>query len=213
MNSFDEVRKFYQERGIGARVGFGKSPMVLVVDMTNGFTDPHTPIGADLPGVVEQTRRILAAARERRVPIIFTSIAYHNPEVEGDVWVVKAPALKMLRFGTPWVEVDERLERREEEHVIYKAYTSSFAGTDLLSRLRALKVDTILLCGVSTSGCIRASAVDAVQSGFRCIVAEEAVGDRAELPHLASLLDMDSKYADVVPVSEVLSYLASLKPA
>jgi nicotinamidase-related amidase len=207
VEDFSDAKALYEKKGLGSRVGWGSRPAVLVVDITNGFSDPASPVGADLTAVIGETNRLLEAARNFGVPVIFTSIAYDDPAVEGGYWVKKIPALRVLRKGTPAVEVDPRLNRRPSEPVIFKCYTSAFFGTHLQALLQHLGVDTLIVCGTSTSGCIRATACDAVQLGFRCIVPETAVGDRAEAPHRANLFDIDSKYADVLPLQDVLAEL------
>jgi maleamate amidohydrolase len=207
MENFDATRELYERKGFARRIGWGAMPALLVVDLTNGFTDPDSPLGADLAGVIGETNRLLAAARGHEVPVIFTSIAYHDPDLEGGHWVTKIPSLRMLRHGTPAVEVDTRLGRQPTEPVVYRCFTSSFFGTHLQSVLQHLRIDTLLVCGASTSGCIRATATDAIQLGFRCIVPESAVGDRASEPHRANLFDIDAKYADVMPLEAVLAAL------
>jgi len=213
VEDFSDARALYAKKGLGSRIGWGARPAVIVVDMTNGFTDPGSPVGADLAEVIAETNRVLDVARKSGVPVIFTSIAYEDPDVEGGHWVRKIPALRVLRKGTPAVDVDVRLNRNPHEPVIYKCYTSSFFGTHLQALLQHLGVDTLVVCGTSTSGCIRATACDAVQLGFRCIVPETAVGDRAEAPHRANLFDIDSKYADVVPIPDVLEALQRIAVA
>jgi len=207
MEDFSDAKALYARKGLGSRTGWGTRPAIIVVDVTNGFTDPESPVGADLTEVIAETNRVLDVARKSGVPVIFTSIAYEDPDVEGGHWVRKIPALRVLRKGTTAVDVDARLNRKPSEPVIYKCYTSSFFGTHLQALLQHLSVDTVIVCGTSTSGCIRATACDAVQLGFRCIVPETAVGDRAEAPHRANLFDIDSKYADVMSLPEVLSEL------
>jgi nicotinamidase-related amidase len=177
-----------------------------VIDLTNGFTDPQSALGSDLAAVIKETVRLL---NEARALGIYTSIAYHNPEMEGGHWVRKIPSLAMLRFGAKAIEVDDRLGRRPSEPVLYRCFTSAFAGTHLQPMLQFLGIDALLVCGTSTSGCIRATAADAVQLGYRCIVPESAVGDRAEGPHQANLFDIDAKYGDVMPTDAVLSDLSA----
>ncbi len=213
MEDFSDARALYAKKGLGGRIGWGARPAVIVVDVTNGFTDPGSPVGADLAEVIAETNRVLDVARKSGVPVIFTSIAYEDPDIEGGHWVRKIPALRVLRKGTPAVDVDVRLNRNPHEPVIYKCYTSSFFGTHLQALLQHLRVDTLVVCGTSTSGCIRATACDAVQLGFRCIVPETAVGDRAEAPHRANLFDIDSKYADVMPIRDVLEALQRIAAA
>lgn len=207
MQDFASVKSFYQTRGLAERVGWGTKPAILVVDLTKGFTDPDSPLGSDLGDVILETNRVIDAARASSMPVIFTSIAYDDPERDAGFWLKKIPSLAVLRSGTAEVEVDPRLERRADEPVIVKRFGSSFAGTDLQARLSFAGVDTLVLCGTSTSGCIRATAIDAIQHGFRCIVPESAVGDRAEAPHIANLFDIDAKYGDVVTTDEVIARL------
>ena len=201
------VKDAYKAKGIGARIGWGKRPAVIVVDLAKAFTDPNCPLGGEVSFAVEETLRILTVAREIDMPIFFTSVAYHNPEIEGGVFVAKIPALRILKYGSEWVQIDPRLQRRDNEIIIYKEYSSSFFGTHLHSILHSLGVDTIIICGASTSGCIRLTAADGIQLGYRCIIPETAVCDRAEGPHKANLFDMDSKYGDVVTTDSVVAKL------
>lgn len=210
MNELRDVGTFYSARGIGSRTGWGERPALIVIDLTAGFTNPDLPLGSDLTGVIAETRRLLATARAGAMPVFFTSIAYHDPDAEGGYWVAKIPALRTLRMGTDLVEVDPRLARRDDEPLIYKRFASMFAGTPLAAMLQFRGVDTLIACGTTTSGCIRASVVDGVQLGFRCIVPEQAVGDRAQAPHQASLFDIDHKYADVLPMHEVLDAMVRI---
>lgn len=210
MEDFSEAKALYAKKGLGSRVGWGTRPAVIVVDVTNGFTDPESPVGSDLTDVIAEINRVLEVARGANVPVIYTSIAYDNPEIEGGHWIRKIPALRVLQKGTPAVDVDARLNRKPSEPVLYKCYTSSFFGTHLQALLQHLGVDTLIVCGCSTSGCIRATACDGVQLGFRCIVPESAVGDRSDAPHRANLFDIDSKYADVMLMSEVLDELGRI---
>jgi nicotinamidase-related amidase len=205
----DMLRRL-EERGLGRELGFGRRPAVLAIDLVNAFTDSKLPLGADLDSVLEHARRVLDQARAAGVPILFTTVAYDDTDLaDAGLWAVKVPASASLRAGTPEVELDARLGRRAGESVLVKKYASAFFGTDLVSRLNARTVDTIVIVGCTTSGCVRASAVDAIQNGFRPIVVREAVGDRDPGAHEQSLLDLQAKYADVVPVDSVLAHLAS----
>ena len=199
-----------EARGLTRELGFGERPAVLAVDLVNAFTDPRLPFGADLDAVVEQARRVLDEGRRTGLPILFTTVAYEDADLaDAGVWAIKVPASATLRLGSPEVEQDDRLGRAEGESILVKKYASAFFGTDLVSRLNARTVDTIVIVGCTTSGCVRASAVDAIQNGFRPIVVREAVGDRDPGAHEQSLLDLQAKYADVVPVDSVLAHLAS----
>jgi maleamate amidohydrolase len=187
----------------GGDLGFGPRPAVVVVDLLVGFTDAESPLGADLGDVVEATRRLLDGAREAGVPVIFTTVVYDQAnERAAAVFLRKVPALEVLRPGSRWIEVDPRLGRRAEEPVLAKAFASAFFGTPLASMLAGR--DTLVVCGASTSGCIRATVVDALQHGLVPVVPRECVGDRWQAAHEANLLDVDAKYGDVVSIDDAL---------
>jgi nicotinamidase-related amidase len=206
----DETREIYERARLGQSVTLGKRPAVLVVDFSRGFTDPECTMGSDLTQEVEATNRLLATAREREIPIIFTTIGFEPNLKDGSLWLEKAPGLGDLVVGGKWVEIDPRLERRDEETVILKKGASAFFGTNLPSILVSQGVDTVIMCGATTSGCIRATAIDLLQYGYPTLVPRECVGDRAQGPHEANLVDIQAKYADVVPVEEVLAYVESV---
>jgi nicotinamidase-related amidase len=205
-----ETKDFYRERGIGARIGFGHNPAVLVIDMAVAFNDPAYKVGADQTPTVEAIAILLCAARERRVPVVFFTTAYHPDGSDAGMFGKKIPALLELQIGDPGVEIDPRLAPEEGEQVITKKFASAFFQTNLPSLLVARGIDTVVLTGCSTSGCIRAAAIDGISHGYRVIVPEECVADRAEEPHRANLFDIDSKYGDVVPLAGVLRYLEGL---
>jgi maleamate amidohydrolase len=209
MSQVEELGQVYSGKGFGRRIGFGSKPAVLVIDFMKVFTDEKTPLGSNYAAQLKQTKRILDAARKAGVPVIFTQVAYEPDLRDAGVWAKKAPS-EMLKAGTDWVEIDPVLERRSDESIITKKYPSAFFGTDLVSRLNSARIDTIIITGCTTSGCVRATAVDGVSYGFRVIVVREAVGDRAELTHQVNLADIDAKYGDVVSVDAVLKYLGSL---
>ncbi|HZZ46590.1 MAG TPA: isochorismatase family protein [Pseudonocardia sp.] len=209
----EQTRAVYAKAGLGHPVTLGMRPAVLVVDLIYGFTDPGGVLGAELGDVVSTTRRILDTARTRGLLTVFTTIQYESHLADCGLWLQKMPGLEVLRAGQREVEVDTRLGRTGEEPLVVKKGPSAFFGTNLASILISRRVDTVVLCGATTSGCIRASAVDLLQYGFPTLVPREAVGDRAAAPHEANLVDIDAKYADVVPVDEVLRYLRALGPA
>jgi maleamate amidohydrolase len=206
----DETREIYERARLGQSVTLGARPAVLVVDFSRGFTDPECTMGSDLTQEVEATNHLLTAAREREIPIIFTTIGFEPNLKDGSLWLEKAPGLGDLIVGGKWVEIDPRLERREEETVILKKGASAFFGTNLPSILVSQGVDTVIMCGATTSGCIRATAIDLLQYGYPTLVPRECVGDRAQEPHDANLVDIQAKYADVVSVEEALAYIESV---
>jgi maleamate amidohydrolase len=201
---------FYKRRGFAGRVGFGVRPALLVVDFINAFTGRGSPLASNLDTEVEATRQLLASARDCNIPVAFTTVEYDDGFRDAGVFIKKVPSLSVLRKGSPLVEVDERLAPRANEHLIVKKYASAFFGTPLASTLTAAGVDTLIITGCTTSGCVRASAVDACQHGFLAIVVRECVGDRAPEPHEANLFDIDAKYGDVVTLEETLTYLRNL---
>ena len=203
------TRADYERKGFAGRSGYGKSPVLLIVDFINGFTDPSTPLGGNFAWEINATRQLQEAFRRGRLPIIYTTIAYAPDLRDGGIFVKKVPSLAILQRGSPLVEVDQRIRPAPGERVIEKKYASSFFGTDLDLHLRSHGIDTVIMAGCTTSGCIRASAIDSLQYGYHTIVVREAVGDRAAGPHEANLFDIDAKYADVVPLAEALEYLGA----
>jgi maleamate amidohydrolase len=209
--SYEEAQEIYISAGITGRVGFGERPAIVVVDMTRGFTQADMQLGTDLSEVVRNNVVLLKKARAKKIPIFFTTCEYNPDMKDAGIWAKKFPSLKTLISGTPEVELDPRLEVRSDEQIIRKKFPSCFFGTPLISFLTALKIDTLIVTGTTTSGCVRATVVDSLQYGFHTIVPKECVGDRAQAPHEANLFDMGMKYADVIPVDEVLKYLDKLK--
>ncbi len=206
---YRETFDFYVKKGFAARVGFGARPALVVIDIIRAFTDMRSPLASNLDSQVDAIRQLLAQAREARIPIIFSTVAYDPDLQEAGIWIRKIPSNSWLVEGSEWVELDERLERRPNEMLLVKKYASCFFGTDLVARLVSRGVDTLIVTGCTTSGCVRATAVDACSLGLHTIVVEEAVGDRAELPHIANLFDIDAKYGDVVGLDEALQYLST----
>lgn len=199
-------------RGVfDGRMGFGRSPAVIVVDFIRAYTDRGSPLFA--PAVVEAvtaTAPLLQAARRRRVPIIYTRVLYHRDGIDGGLFVHKVPALRAMVEGNPLADIVPELPPNADDLVLIKQYASAFFGTSLAATLTAWGIDTLVITGCSTSGCVRATAVDAMQHGFRPIVPRECVGDRHEGPHEANLFDINAKYGDVVSLKDVMSRLQAL---
>ena len=208
--SDEEARQIYAKARLGESVTMGSRPAVLVVDFSCGFTDPECALGSDLTPQVEATSRLLYAAREKGLPVIFTTIAFEPSLKDGGLWMQKVPSLGDLQLGGHWVEIDPRLGPRPDETVIVKKGASAFFGTNLVAILVSQGIDSAILCGATTSGCIRATAIDLLQNGFPTIVPRECVGDRAQAPHEANLFDIQAKYADVVSLEEALEYVESV---
>jgi maleamate amidohydrolase len=208
--SDEEARRVYTEARLGQNVTLGSHPAVLVVDFSCGFTDPECPLGSDLTAEVEATKRLLDAARSKGLPVVYTTIGFDASLKDGGLWMQKVPLLAELQLGGRWVDIDPRLEPREDETIVLKKGASGFFGTNLASILVSQGVDSVVLCGATTSGCIRATAIDLLQYGWPTLVPRDCVGDRAQAPHEANLFDIQAKYADVVSVEEALAYLESV---
>ena len=200
----------YERKGFSSRSGYGTRPALLIVDFIKGFTDPGTGLGGDYGAELTVTAKLLAEFRARALPVFFTTVAYEPHLRDGGQFVAKVPALSILVKGSTWVNVDERIHPRPSEQVVLKKYASAFFDTRLDMELRGLGVDTVVIVGCTTSGCIRASAIDSMQNGFQTVVVRDAVGDRAETPHEVNLFDIDAKYGDVVSSRDVLEYLRGL---
>jgi len=200
----------YRRKGFAGRMGFGRSPVLLVVDFINGFTDPATPLGGDFSGQLAVTDRLLKAFRGSHLPVVYTTVVYEPDLRDAGMWIKKVPSLEILVRGSAMVEIDARIPPASGERVVEKKFASAFFGTDLDAYLRGLGVDTVVMTGCTTSGCIRSSAIDTIQSGYHCIVVRDGVGDRAEGTHEANLFDIEAKYGDVLMSGEVLDYLSGL---
>lgn len=203
-----------RHEGFHGRAGFGRRPGLVVIDVNLGFTDRASPLVCDLEDVVGAIGRLLGEARRAGLPIAFTTVSYS----EGDrrtaaTFIDKIPALLTLEAGSRWTEIDPRVAPLEGEPVLNKLFASAFFGTALSSFLAASGCDSLIVTGASTSGCVRATVVDALQHGYRPIVPREAVGDRNAAAHDASLYDIDAKYGDVVALEDVVAHLEELGAA
>ncbi len=205
-----ETRADYLNKGFAVSSGFGKKPALLVVDFIVGFTDPDSPLGGDFSSQLAVTAQLQTAFRKSGLPIVYTTVEYKEDLSDGGVFVKKVPSLGILRKGSPNCVVDARIKPLPGEYVVSKNYASAFFGTDLDSYLRARAVDTVVITGATTSGCVRASAVDSLQYAYYTIVVRDGVGDRAQGPHDANLFDIEAKYGDVISGDQVLDYLRGL---
>ncbi len=209
----DKTLADYQQKGFAARSGYGTSPALLIVDFINGFTDPATPLGGDFTTQLDVTNRLLDAFRRGGLAVVYTTIAYEPDFRDAGLFIKKVPALGILVKGSKMVEIDARIAPGGGDYIVEKKFASAFFGTDLDNHLKAGGVDTIIMTGCTTSGCIRASAIDSLQYGYHTVVVREGVGDRAEGPHEANLFDIDAKYGDVVEEAAVLDYIGSIAPS
>jgi maleamate amidohydrolase len=203
--------EFFKSRGFGLRMGFGCRPALLVIDLIKAFTDANRPLGANLDTQIAVTQKLLDVAHEYQVPVFFSTLRYDDSDLrDAGLWALKQKGVADLAKDTNGHEIDERLDKRTCDSLLLKKYASCFFGTDLIPRLTSRGVDTLIMTGCTTSGCVRATAVDSLQNGFRPIVVREGVGDRSVAAHEQSLFDLDAKYADVVSLEETLRYLSAV---
>ena len=205
----EDVQTNYQRSGFGQALGCGQQPALLMVDFVKAYLEPDSPLYAGVEAVRDQCIELLAICRSAELPIFHSNVSYRPGSPDGGVFRRKLPLLKVFEVGSPLAEFAAGLEPQAGESVITKHYASAFFGTPLASSLAARGVDSVLIAGVTTSGCVRASALDALQHGFISIVVEDAVGDRHAAPHQANLFDLKSKYSDLVTVTEVARLLAA----
>ena len=193
----------YRKQGFGNSSGFGLQPALLVVDFVNGFNDPELFGGGNIPQAIAHTAILLAAARAAGVPVCFTRVVYAADGSDAGVFCLKAPGLKILTEDHISSAVVGELAPVPGELVLRKTQPSAFFGTDLTGWLVKRRVDTLIVTGATTSGCVRATVVDAMCHNFRTIGATDCVGDRALGPHEANLFDMGQKYADLVSGADI----------
>ena len=204
----EELRNQYLQMNWATRVGFGKRPALLVIDLALFWTQPGTQMGSNVDSVVQATCRILEAARSTQIPIFFSTYDFDPDELPNLVRPGKL-VLQLNPDDAPLLKLDPRLQRRLNEKLLPKKYASCFKGTNLLQMLASLGVDTLIITGVSTSHCVYATCRDARES-FRVIVAREGVGERCQIMHMVNLLDIDIDLGDVVQTQEIVTYLQEL---
>ena len=211
MTSGKDDEEFFKQRGFGVKIGFGERPALIVIDMLKGFTDTTMPLGANLDSQIEAQKPMIDVAHQRGIPVIFSTVIYDEQDMkDAGLWGIKMKGALTLKAGTEAVKIDPRLDMRPSDSLLVKKYASCFFGTDLVPRLTNQRIDTLIITGCTTSGCVRATAVDAVQNGFRPMVVREAVGDRSAAAHEQSLFDLNAKYADVVSLDETLQYMTTV---
>jgi nicotinamidase-related amidase len=205
---YGDLLRFYDARGYRHRLGFGERPALIVVDFSYGFTQSSDDFpGGDFAAEMAEARRLLDAMRGR-FPVFLTTIAYRDPALEGGLWAKKVPWLSRFEQDARAVRIDDALGRHPDDVLIEKRFPSSFHGSPLDALLRERGSDTLIIAGCTTSVCVRATALDAMQHGYRPIVAREAVGDFNPQLHELHLRDLDSRYADVTSVDDILAHLA-----
>jgi len=197
----------YARQGLGHSSGFGDRPALLIVDFVNGFNDPDQFGGGNIGPAIDKTRTLLAACRANDIPVAFTRVVYAEDGSDAGVFTLKAPSLKTLTETAETSQIVPELAPVPGEFIVRKRQASAFFGTELLGWLINRSVDTLLVTGCTTSGCVRASVVDALSYNFLTIVVTDCVGDRAIAPHEANLFDMGQKYADLMTCEDVVGRL------
>ncbi len=194
----DDLADDYRQAGFGQGLGVGDKLGVLVVDVCRAYADPQSPLFADCQPAFDACENLVGSARANGIPVVWTRVRYQPGGADGGLFYQKVGALSCFDEGNPFGDWLDGLEPAADEVVVTKQYASSFFGTSLASSLNTAGIDTLLICGVSTSGCVRASALDALQHGFRPLVVADACGDRDQRVHDANLFDLGAKYADVI---------------
>ncbi len=197
----------YKHQNFGNRIGFGERPALLIVDFVNGFTDPNKFGGGNIQEAIAKTETLLAACRQRGVAVAHTRVIFADDGADANVMCLKVPALTTLTEDAPESQIVDRLAPRPGEIVVRKRVPSAFFGTDLAPAFALQRIDTVMVAGCTTSGCVRASVLDAMCHGFRPVVVTDCVGDRALGPHEANLFDMGQKYADLATCDEAIAAL------
>jgi maleamate amidohydrolase len=210
MSSEEDLLANYK-KAYDNRVGFGSRPALILIDFCQAYFEPGNALYSEVDEALESALRVRAAARAAGVPVVLTNVVYHPSGIDGGRFYEKAMPLKNFLKGSPMGAFGPGLEPFDDELIVSKQYPSAFFGTSLASTLTASGIDSVILTGLTTSGCVRASCVDAMSHGFRTAVVAEACGDRHDAPHEANLFDMNAKYADVVGEAEVVAFLKGLK--
>ena len=188
--------------------GLGQSPALLIVDVINGFTDPTCPLGSEAGSVVEANRQLMAVFHKQDQPVYLTTVVYDNDD-QASVFRARLPALNVLTRGSHWCDIDPRLPLLPSDVIVEKTHASAFHETGLAEILKNQGIDSLVVTGLTTSGCVRASAVDGLQHNFKVVIPEEATSDRDMAAHEGNLLDLNAKYVDVMGLEEVLTLLKS----
>lgn len=209
----DDLNADYIQAGFSKRLGFGTRPALIIVDFAEAYLEPSSPLYAGVEAELAVAEKLLTQSRASAVPVFFSRVEYVPGGADGGYFYKKIAALKCFDRGNPLGDIAESLQPASGETVVTKQYASAFFGTSLAADLHSAGCDTAIITGLTTSGCVRATALDALQNGFIPIVVEDACGDRDERVQAANLFDLAAKYADVVKSDEVLEYLAGLTAA
>jgi maleamate amidohydrolase len=195
--------------GFAGNLKPGRRPALLVIDMMKAYFMEGSPFRLPSMECVYSTARLIQEARKSKIPVFFTRVVYRSDGRDGGIFTVKVPALRILTEGSKYAQFQDELTPSADDFVVTKHYASAFFGTSLSSTLRTIEIDTLVIAGVSTSGCVRASALDAMQNGFVPFVVSDAVGDRDPKVHESNLYDIEAKYAQVIDESSAVELIKS----
>ncbi|MCE7796472.1 isochorismatase family protein [Sphingobium sufflavum] len=206
----DDIDSDYAAAGFNGSLPFGASPALVIIDVVMAYIDPASPLYLGPDNALPQMARLAQAARAKGVPVIFTNIRYAPGGREGGLFYRKVPALKAFDAGSPLGAFPPELTPQPGDHVLGKFYPSIFFGTALAPMLHAMGVDCLLLTGYSTSGCVRASALDSLCHGFAPFVVSDGCADRDARPHEGNLFDMQAKMAEVIDTERAVALIAGV---
>jgi maleamate amidohydrolase len=204
--------EIYRRQGFAGPMGLGRAPALLIIDFVYGFTDPAHFGGGNIGEAIVRTQELLSLARARGWPVAHTRVVYADDGSDAGAFAMKVPALLTLTETSPLSQIVAELSPVPGEAIFRKKHASAFFGTDLAAWLAFRRIDTLLVAGCTTSGCVRASVVDASAHNLRPVVITDCVGDRAQAPHEANLFDMGQKYADLLTIAELRAVVGSNKP-
>lgn len=208
MSEDRSIEEIYQDAEFGHELGYGDAPALVVIDLQHGFTHEEYAIGGNYDDVLDNVADLVDTAHDVDIPVVFARVVFRQSDMaDAGIYYERHPSLSALRAGTKAVEIDDRLDVREDDYILDKKSSSIFHDTELNSVFRHMGVDTVIITGCNTSGCIRSAGVDACQHGYYTVVVEDCVGDRHERPHRANLFDLKMKYADVKSKDEVTTHL------
>lgn len=201
----------FKKAGYGSgNVGFGKKTAFLVVDFQKAFTSKESPLGGSslITSAVEKTKKLLPFIRREKIPIIYTVVGYREDQQDMGLWPKKVDSLSNVKIGSEWTEISKGLEPDITDIILIKKMPSAFFNTDLINILISKRIDTVIISGCTTSGCVRATAVDAFSYGFHTIIAEDCVGDQEIEPHKANLFDINNRYGDILKNDEIIESIS-----
>jgi len=204
--------EIYVKSKLGGKAGFGKRPAIIVVDLQKGFTNPDAPGGGGMDGTVAAVNKLNQAARNKNIKIFFFHVGYRKDGIDLGVFGHKAFVLRDFITDSWLFELDDRLEVKEHDIIMEKHWSSAFFATHLVQSLITMHIDTVIITGATTAGCVNCTVIDSCSYGFRTVVVEEAVADRAKETHDMFLFNMGNKYADVVKLDEVIEQINKLEP-